>query len=184
MRRRRLITHYGRGHRSGYRAATTSGASSTHSIRRTPVRAWPAPDLDSPSVAISRASCRVTWSPPACPATEVCSLSVRRGDRRAGGRQPAGGPRSPAAAVDPGQPTRRLQILIVDDVSTNRELLDEMLARAGFQTHMAASGDEALRICEDWNPDAVLMDVRMPGMDGIEARGSCASVPRGRQSSR
>ena len=69
--------------------------------------------------------------------------------------------------LDPGQPTRRL--LIVDDVTTNRELLNEILSRAGFLTRMAASGDEALRICEDWDPDAVLMDVRMPGMDGIEA---------------
>jgi CheY-like chemotaxis protein len=68
--------------------------------------------------------------------------------------------------VDPAQASRR--VLIVDDVATNRELLAEVLERAGFQTRTADSGAEALQTCEAWNPDAVLMDLRMPGMDGIE----------------
>ena len=68
----------------GIAAGPLSSASSTHSTRRTPVRAWPAPALDSRSAATSRASCRVTWSSPACRATEVCSRfrSSRRSPSR------------------------------------------------------------------------------------------------------
>jgi two-component system, sensor histidine kinase and response regulator len=64
---------------------------------------------------------------------------------------------------------RDRKVLIVDDISTNRELLDEMLSRVGFVTRVVASGEEALQACDDWNPDAVLMDLRMPGIGGIEA---------------
>jgi signal transduction histidine kinase/DNA-binding response OmpR family regulator len=64
---------------------------------------------------------------------------------------------------------RECKVLIVDDISTNRELLDEILSNAGFVTRMVASGEEALQACEDWNPHAVLMDLRMPGIGGIEA---------------
>jgi PAS domain S-box-containing protein len=74
---------------------------------------------------------------------------------------------SPEIRIDPAQAS--LRVLIVDDVATNRDLLAEVLVRVGFQTRTAQSGAEALQICEVWNPDAVLLDLRMPGMDGIEA---------------
>jgi PAS domain S-box-containing protein len=69
--------------------------------------------------------------------------------------------------LDPDQPAWRL--LIVDDVQTNRDLLDELLSRIGFTTRLAASGEEALEVVHEWHPDLVLMDVRMPGMGGLEA---------------
>ena len=69
--------------------------------------------------------------------------------------------------LDPEQPARK--VLIVDDVQTNRDLLDELLSRVGFITRLAASGEEALEVVHEWHPDLVLMDVRMPGMGGLEA---------------
>ncbi len=59
-------------------------------------------------------------------------------------------------------------MLIVDDAPTNRDLLDELLSRLGFSTRTAASAEEALVVHDDWRPDLVLMDLRMPGMGGLE----------------
>jgi CheY-like chemotaxis protein/anti-sigma regulatory factor (Ser/Thr protein kinase) len=69
--------------------------------------------------------------------------------------------------LEPDQPAWKL--LIVDDVPTNRDLLEELLSRMGFATRTAASGEEALEVFQAWHPDLVLMDVRMPGMGGLEA---------------
>ena len=56
----------------------------------------------------------------------------------------------------------------MDDVPTNRDLLDELLSRMGFSTRTAASGEEAIVVHDEWHPDLVLMDVRMPGIGGLE----------------
>ena len=56
----------------------------------------------------------------------------------------------------------------MDDVPTNRDLLDELLSRVGFTTRTAASAEEAIVVHDEWRPDLVLMDVRMPGMGGLE----------------
>jgi CheY-like chemotaxis protein len=61
------------------------------------------------------------------------------------------------------------KVLVVDDVRTNRELLVDLLTRVGFETQVAASGVDGLRLHDEWRPDLVLMDLRMPGMDGFEA---------------
>ncbi len=64
--------------------------------------------------------------------------------------------------------TRR-RALIVDDVPSNRDLLEESLSRAGFETRSAASGEEAIPAHDEWSPDLVLMDLHMPGMGGMNA---------------
>ena len=56
----------------------------------------------------------------------------------------------------------------MDDVPTNRDLLDELLSRVGFSTRTAASAEEAIVVHDEWRPDLVLMDLRMPGMGGLE----------------
>ena len=66
----------------------------------------------------------------------------------------------------PNQPAWK--VLIVDDVPTNRDLLDELLSRVGFSTRTAASAEEAIVVHDEWRPDLVLMDLRMPGMGGLE----------------
>lgn len=59
-------------------------------------------------------------------------------------------------------------ILIVDDQPGIRLLLDEVFSQEGFQTVTAGNGKEALTKAEEAHPDIVLLDMKMPGMDGIE----------------
>ena len=66
-----------------------------------------------------------------------------------------------------GQPAYR--ILIVDDLLMNRVLLERVLVPVGFQIRMAEDGAEAVTLCREWLPHVVLMDLRMPRMDGYEA---------------
>jgi signal transduction histidine kinase/DNA-binding NarL/FixJ family response regulator len=61
------------------------------------------------------------------------------------------------------------RVLIVDDLPENRELVDELLTRIGFRTQLVTSGEEALEAAPVFLPDLITMDVRMPGMGGIEA---------------
>jgi PAS domain S-box-containing protein len=61
------------------------------------------------------------------------------------------------------------QVLVVDDQPENRLLLVELLSAVGFWTREAADGEAALALAAAWSPHAILMDVRMPGMDGLEA---------------
>jgi len=69
--------------------------------------------------------------------------------------------------LEPDQPCYR--ILIVDDHEDNRELLVKMLSPLGFRLQQATNGREAIEIWENWHPHLILMDVRMPVMDGYEA---------------
>jgi two-component system NtrC family response regulator len=59
-------------------------------------------------------------------------------------------------------------ILIVDDDSAMREALDEAARDLGFDTRLAPSGASALAALDEGQIDAVLLDLRMPGMDGLE----------------
>ncbi|WP_045213571.1 PAS domain-containing hybrid sensor histidine kinase/response regulator [Desulfonatronovibrio magnus] len=61
------------------------------------------------------------------------------------------------------------KILIVDDKPDNLALLSEMLLPVGFEVRKASNGAEALDVFHAWQPQAVLMDIRMPVMDGYEA---------------
>ena len=61
------------------------------------------------------------------------------------------------------------QVLIVDDEANMRKTLAEILRDEGYQVTTAASGEEAIRLCQTNRFEAVLMDVRMPGIDGVEA---------------
>jgi CheY-like chemotaxis protein len=59
--------------------------------------------------------------------------------------------------------------LVADDIEDNRQLLVQLLAPVGFEVRLAANGAEAVRGFEDWRPHLILMDFRMPVMDGHEA---------------
>jgi CheY-like chemotaxis protein len=56
----------------------------------------------------------------------------------------------------------------VDDVDVNRSLLRELLEPLGFELTEAASAEEMLENVGDTAPDGVILDLRMPGMDGLE----------------
>ncbi|MBN2305321.1 MAG: GAF domain-containing protein [Anaerolineae bacterium] len=60
------------------------------------------------------------------------------------------------------------KILLVDDVPDTIEFLPEWLGREGYDTLVATRGQQALALAEEKRPDVILLDVMMPGMDGIE----------------
>ncbi|MCG3132059.1 MAG: Transcriptional regulatory protein AfsQ1 [Phycisphaerae bacterium] len=59
-------------------------------------------------------------------------------------------------------------ILIVDDDSALRRALSTRLEAAGYAVGSVASGEAALQVCEHDPPDAVILDVTLPGMDGYQ----------------
>ncbi len=69
--------------------------------------------------------------------------------------------------LEKGHP--RYRLLIVEDQLENRMLLHKMLEPLGLDIQEAVNGKEALEIFEQWHPDLIWMDIRMPVMDGLEA---------------
>lgn len=61
------------------------------------------------------------------------------------------------------------RILIVEDNSLNLELATELLKSSGYSVLQARSAEEGLRLAREERPDLILMDVRLPGMDGLAA---------------
>ncbi|MCT7972050.1 PAS domain S-box protein [Laspinema olomoucense] len=76
----------------------------------------------------------------------------------------------------PDQPTKR--ILVVDDMLESRLLLVKLLGSIGFEVHEAENGQEAIAQWLQWQPHLILMDIRMPVMDGYEATKQIKSTPR------
>ncbi|TAK88660.1 MAG: response regulator [Aquabacterium sp.] len=80
--------------------------------------------------------------------------------------------RADAASVarQPAQRTgyvgERCRILVVDNEEVDRGLLVSILEPLGFEVQQAASGEECLEILGAWQPDAIFMDLAMPGIDG------------------
>ena len=64
--------------------------------------------------------------------------------------------------------TDKEHILIIDDVETNRLVLEEIIKNMGYHPILAQSGEEALEILKESHPQLVLTDISMPGMDGYE----------------
>jgi two-component system sensor histidine kinase/response regulator len=79
-------------------------------------------------------------------------------------------PRSaPPTPVSAGTAAARPRVLVVEDNPVNQMLARRFLARAGFESGLAADGHEGLEALGEGHWDAILMDCQMPGMDGIEA---------------
>jgi CheY-like chemotaxis protein len=74
----------------------------------------------------------------------------------------------PASHVRRLSPGTSLEILVVDDVLENREVLSSLLGDLGCHVQTAASGAEAIERLQARPPHVVFMDIRMPGMDGIQ----------------
>jgi two-component system cell cycle response regulator DivK len=61
------------------------------------------------------------------------------------------------------------RILVVEDHEDNRRIVRDLLASAGFEMIEARSGEDAVRLAEAERPDLILMDLQLPGIDGLEA---------------
>ncbi|THB72404.1 MAG: response regulator [Gammaproteobacteria bacterium] len=83
---------------------------------------------------------------------------------------------SPQDILKESVETTNVSILIVDDDSTNRFVLQTMLQKAGHTVYAADDGYEAVETYKAEQPDMVLMDVMMPGMDGYEATKAIKSL--------
>jgi signal transduction histidine kinase/ligand-binding sensor domain-containing protein/CheY-like chemotaxis protein len=75
--------------------------------------------------------------------------------------------RGRAIGLEKGQP--RYRLLIAEDQLENRILLHKILERFDFDIRDATNGKEAVELFEQWHPDLIWMDIRMPVMDGLEA---------------
>jgi two-component system, sensor histidine kinase and response regulator len=78
-------------------------------------------------------------------------------------------------------PTAPATILIVDDNEANRALAQSTLEDEGYRVLVASGGEAGVQAFEDERPDCVLLDVRMPDVDGFVACERMRALPRGRE---
>jgi len=69
------------------------------------------------------------------------------------------------------------KILIVEDNENNRCLFRDILTFHGYEVSVAADGQEGVALARELMPDLILMDIQMPGMDGITANGILKGDP-------
>lgn len=69
-------------------------------------------------------------------------------------------------------------MLVVDDDMVIRQLIGINLELEGFEVHLAADGEEALKQATDLRPDVVVLDVMMPRLDGLEVARRLRADPR------
>jgi signal transduction histidine kinase/CheY-like chemotaxis protein len=80
--------------------------------------------------------------------------------------------------IAPQQPDYR--IAVVDDRETNRQILVKLLESVGFKPRTASNGAEAIALWQEWQPNLIWMDMRMPVMDGYAATRHIRQQPQGK----
>jgi PAS domain S-box-containing protein len=91
--------------------------------------------------------------------------------RRGGHAAPARCDAAPSDVLDaaPERPAPSLHVLVVEDNETNRFVVREMLTSEGHVVELAEDGQHGVVAAEAWRYDLILMDISMPGMDGVAA---------------
>ena len=69
-------------------------------------------------------------------------------------------------------------ILIVEDNEKNRKLVRDVLQHTGYKTLEAETGEDGVRVARESSPALILMDIQLPGMNGIEALGRLRADPK------
>jgi CheY-like chemotaxis protein len=69
-------------------------------------------------------------------------------------------------------------LLLVEDNEMNRDAISRLLERRGFTVITAEDGEQGVRLCHDFRPDLVLMDLGLPGIDGFEATRQLKANPK------
>ena len=97
---------------------------------------------------------------------ELAHLAVGLSDCDAGHRRMVGNAEQKEVGVRYERRMKGARILVADDDPDIRNLVRELLGRAGYEVADAPDGLEALRTFHSWRPDAVVLDVQMPALDG------------------
>jgi CheY-like chemotaxis protein len=72
-------------------------------------------------------------------------------------------------------------ILIVEDNENNRMLVRDVLQSRGYETAETDTGEEAVRLARERRPALILMDIQLPGMNGMQALGALRADPATRE---
>ena len=72
-------------------------------------------------------------------------------------------------------------ILVVEDDEKSRKLVRDVLTFKGYEVIDAETGEEGVRLAQKRRPSLILMDIRLPGIDGIEALGQLRAEPATRE---
>lgn len=72
----------------------------------------------------------------------------------------------------------RIRILVVDDEPNNQRILNYTLNKKGYETITAGTGEAALELLKENTPDLAILDVSMPGMDGITLLEHIRAMPQ------
>ena len=69
------------------------------------------------------------------------------------------------------------RVLVVEDDESIADVLRRTLRQEGHEVRSSADGVEALRTAEEFVPDLVILDLGLPGLDGVEVAAACAPTP-------
>lgn len=78
----------------------------------------------------------------------------------------------------PGTDKKDIKVLYVEDAAVIRDTISRLLKLSGFQVAYAKNGQEGVEMTLTWKPDVVLMDLRMPVMDGYRAINQIKTNPK------
>ena len=97
------------------------------------------------------------------------TLPLRRPVRPSALPEASAEPPPVIAVAPPGQPSRTIHLLLVEDNLVNQKVAIRLLERQGYGVTLAEDGLQAIAAFADQTFDGVLMDLQMPGMNGLEA---------------